>query len=151
MNERELERVMRDFTAQRANLLLCTTIIETGIDNPHANTIVINRADTFGLAQLHQLRGRVGRSHHQAYAYLLTHADADGQSGLTKQARQRLEAIQILTFSESTISRNTSRAKNSVPREIRIESSGMRQVILCKLAPMSPKASRKRRDSPSPR
>ena len=96
MNERELERVMRDFTQQRANLLLCTTIIETGIDNPHANTIIINRADKFGLAQLHQLRGRVGRSHHQAYAYLLTHADAEGTSGLTKQARQRLEAIQMM-------------------------------------------------------
>jgi transcription-repair coupling factor (superfamily II helicase) len=74
--ERELERVMRDFTQQRFNLLLCTTIIETGIDNPHANTILINRADRFGLAQLHQLRGRVGRSHHQAYAYLLTDANA---------------------------------------------------------------------------
>ncbi|WP_246167691.1 transcription-repair coupling factor [Propionivibrio limicola] len=96
MNERELERVMRDFTQQRANLLLCTTIIETGIDNPHANTIVINRADKFGLAQLHQLRGRVGRSHHQAYAYLLTHGDADGTTGLTKQAKQRLEAIQMM-------------------------------------------------------
>jgi transcription-repair coupling factor (superfamily II helicase) len=96
MNERELERVMRDFTQQRANLLLCTTIIETGIDNPHANTIVINRADKFGLAQLHQLRGRVGRSHHQAYAYLLTHGEADGTSGLTKQAKQRLEAIQMM-------------------------------------------------------
>jgi len=96
MNERELERVMRDFTGQRANLLLCTTIIETGIDNPHANTIVINRADKFGLAQLHQLRGRVGRSHHQAYAYLLTHGDADGTTGLTKQAKQRLEAIQMM-------------------------------------------------------
>ncbi|MDR3220662.1 MAG: transcription-repair coupling factor, partial [Candidatus Accumulibacter sp.] len=95
MNERELERVMRDFTQQRANLLLCTTIIETGIDNPHANTIVINRADKFGLAQLHQLRGRVGRSHHQAYAYLLTPGDAD-DSGLSKQARQRLEAIQMM-------------------------------------------------------
>jgi transcription-repair coupling factor (superfamily II helicase) len=91
MNERELERVMRDFTQQRANLLLCTTIIETGIDNPHANTILINRAEKFGLAQLHQLRGRVGRSHHQAYAYLLTHED-----GLTKQAKQRLEAIQAM-------------------------------------------------------
>ncbi|MFV0370534.1 MAG: transcription-repair coupling factor, partial [Azonexus sp.] len=90
LNERELERVMRDFTSQRANLLLCTTIIETGIDNPHANTILINRADKFGLAQLHQLRGRVGRSHHQAYAYLLIHDD----KALTKQARQRLEAIQ---------------------------------------------------------
>ena len=96
MSERELERVMRDFTQQRANLLLCTTIIETGIDNPHANTIVIDRADKFGLAQLHQLRGRVGRSHHQAYAYLLTRADADGKTGLTKQARQRLEAIQAM-------------------------------------------------------
>ncbi|MDR2451681.1 MAG: transcription-repair coupling factor [Candidatus Accumulibacter sp.] len=96
MNERELERVMRDFTGQRANLLLCTTIIETGIDNPHANTIVIHRADKFGLAQLHQLRGRVGRSHHQAYAYLLTPGDADGLSGLNRQARQRLEAIQMM-------------------------------------------------------
>ncbi len=96
MNERELERVMRDFTQQRANMLLCTTIIETGIDNPHANTIIINRADKFGLAQLHQLRGRVGRSHHQAYAYLLTHGEADGTAGLTKQAKQRLEAIQMM-------------------------------------------------------
>ncbi len=92
MNERDLERVMRDFTQQRANLLLCTTIIETGIDNPHANTIIINRAEKFGLAQLHQLRGRVGRSHHQAYAYLLTHDEA----ALNKQARQRLEAIQMM-------------------------------------------------------
>jgi transcription-repair coupling factor (superfamily II helicase) len=90
MHERELERVMRDFVAQRANVLLCTTIIETGIDVPTANTIIIHRADKFGLAQLHQLRGRVGRSHHQAYAYLLVH---DPQ-GLTKQAQRRLEAIQ---------------------------------------------------------
>ena len=96
MNERELERVMRDFTQQRSNLLLCTTIIETGIDNPHANTIVINRADKFGLAQLHQLRGRVGRSHHQAYAYLLTQGGSGEESGLTKQAKQRLEAIQAM-------------------------------------------------------
>jgi transcription-repair coupling factor (superfamily II helicase) len=94
MNERELERVMRDFTQQRANVLLCTTIIETGIDNPHANTILINRAEKFGLAQLHQLRGRVGRSHHQAYAYLLTYDEPGEKSGLTKQAKQRLEAIQ---------------------------------------------------------
>jgi len=92
MKERDLERVMREFTQQRANLLLCTTIIETGIDNPHANTIIINRAEKFGLAQLHQLRGRVGRSHHQAYAYLLTHDEA----ALNKQARQRLEAIQMM-------------------------------------------------------
>ncbi|MGF6722466.1 transcription-repair coupling factor (superfamily II helicase) [Paraburkholderia sp. GAS41] len=90
MHERELERVMRDFVAQRANVLLCTTIIETGIDVPSANTILIHRADKFGLAQLHQLRGRVGRSHHQAYSYLLVH---DPQ-GLTKQAQRRLEAIQ---------------------------------------------------------
>ena len=72
MAERELEHVMRDFYQQRINLLLCSTIIETGIDVPTANTIIIDRADRFGLAQLHQLRGRVGRSHHQAYAYLLT-------------------------------------------------------------------------------
>jgi transcription-repair coupling factor (superfamily II helicase) len=90
MPERELERVMRDFVAQRFNVLLCSTIIETGIDVPTANTIIISRADKFGLAQLHQLRGRVGRSHHQAYAYLLV-PDLDG---LSKQAGQRLEAIQ---------------------------------------------------------
>ncbi|TAL13721.1 MAG: transcription-repair coupling factor [Aquabacterium sp.] len=90
MPERELERVMRDFVAQRHNLLLCSTIIETGIDVPSANTIVMSRADKFGLAQLHQLRGRVGRSHHQAYAYLLV-PDVEG---LTKQAAQRLQAIQ---------------------------------------------------------
>jgi transcription-repair coupling factor (superfamily II helicase) len=92
MRERELERVMRDFTAQRSNVLLCSTIIETGIDNPHANTIVINRADKFGLAQLHQLRGRVGRSHHQAYAYLLT----PPEDALNKNAIKRLEAIQTM-------------------------------------------------------
>jgi transcription-repair coupling factor (superfamily II helicase) len=90
MPERELERVMRDFVAQRHNVLLCSTIIETGIDVPTANTIVISRADKFGLAQLHQLRGRVGRSHHQAYAYLLV-PDVEG---LTKQAAQRLQVIQ---------------------------------------------------------
>ncbi|OGB18790.1 MAG: transcription-repair coupling factor [Burkholderiales bacterium RIFCSPLOWO2_02_FULL_67_64] len=90
MPERDLERVMRDFVAQRYNLLLCSTIIETGIDVPTANTIVMSRADKFGLAQLHQLRGRVGRSHHQAYAYLLV----PEIEGLTKQASQRLDAIQ---------------------------------------------------------
>jgi transcription-repair coupling factor (superfamily II helicase) len=90
--ERELERVMREFTQQKHNLLLCSTIIETGIDNPHANTIIINRADKFGLAQLHQLRGRVGRSHHQAYAYLLTHEEAKP----TAQAQRRLDAIQAM-------------------------------------------------------
>lgn len=90
MHERDLERVMRDFTHQRFNVLLCTTIIETGIDVPTANTIIMHRADKFGLAQLHQLRGRVGRSHHQAYAYLLV---PDPQA-LTKQAQLRLDAIQ---------------------------------------------------------
>lgn len=90
MPERELERVMREFVQQRFNVLLCSTIIETGIDVPTANTIVMARADKFGLAQLHQLRGRVGRSHHQAYAYLMV-PDIEG---LTKQAAQRLEAIQ---------------------------------------------------------
>jgi transcription-repair coupling factor (superfamily II helicase) len=90
MHERDLEKVMRDFVAQRFNILLCTTIIETGIDVPTANTIIMHRADKFGLAQLHQLRGRVGRSHHQAYAYLLVN---DVQN-LTKQAQRRLDAIQ---------------------------------------------------------
>ena len=90
MPERQLEHVMRDFVAQRHNVLLCSTIIETGIDVPSANTIVISRADKFGLAQLHQLRGRVGRSHHQAYAYLMV----PDTTALTKQAAMRLEAIQ---------------------------------------------------------
>ncbi len=90
MHERDLEKVMRDFVAQRFNILLCTTIIETGIDVPTANTIIMHRADKFGLAQLHQLRGRVGRSHHQAYAYLLV----NDLTGLTKQAQRRLDAIQ---------------------------------------------------------
>ena len=90
MPERQLEKVMKDFIAQRYNLLLCSTIIETGIDVPTANTIVMARADKFGLAQLHQLRGRVGRSHHQAYAYLMV---PDVET-LTKHAGQRLEAIQ---------------------------------------------------------
>ena len=92
MSERELERVMREFYQQRYNVLLCTTIIETGIDVPTANTIIIERADKLGLAQLHQLRGRVGRSHHQAYAYLLTPPDG----AYTKDAKKRLEAIQSL-------------------------------------------------------
>jgi transcription-repair coupling factor (superfamily II helicase) len=92
MGERDLEAVMRDFYHQRFNVLLCTTIIETGIDIPTANTIIMNRADRFGLAQMHQLRGRVGRSHHQAYAYLLV----DSMEGLTAQAKKRLEAIQAM-------------------------------------------------------
>lgn len=92
MRERELEKVMNDFHHQRFNVLVCTTIIETGIDIPTANTIIIERADHFGLAQLHQLRGRVGRSHHQAYAWLLTpHPKA-----MTTDARKRLEAIASL-------------------------------------------------------
>src|SRR4029079_5514611 len=92
MRERELERVMRDFYHQRSNVLLCSTIIETGIDVPTANTIIIHRADRFGLAPLHQLRGRVGRSHHQAYAYLLT----PPEDALGAQAKKRLEAIQMM-------------------------------------------------------
>jgi transcription-repair coupling factor (superfamily II helicase) len=92
MRERELEHAMRDFHQQRFNVLLCTTIIETGIDVPNANTIVINRADMFGLAQLHQLRGRVGRSHHQAYAFLFT----PDEGAVTAQAKKRLEAIQLM-------------------------------------------------------
>lgn len=89
MRERDLERVMSDFYHKRYNVLVCTTIIETGIDIPSANTIIIQRADRFGLAQLHQLRGRVGRSHHQAYAYLLT----PPWKSLTRDAQKRLEAI----------------------------------------------------------
>ncbi|TDK25944.1 transcription-repair coupling factor [Luteimonas aestuarii] len=89
MPERELERVMLDFHKQRFKVLLCSTIIESGIDIPNANTIIINRADKFGLAQLHQLRGRVGRSHHRAYAYLVV---PDGRS-ITADAQKRLEAI----------------------------------------------------------
>lgn len=92
MPERELEEVMKGFYQQRYNVLLCTTIIETGIDVPTANTIVIHRADKLGLAQLHQLRGRVGRSHHQAYAYLLT----PGEDAITANAKKRLEAIQAM-------------------------------------------------------
>lgn len=90
LRERELEKVMSDFYHQRFNVLVCSTIIETGIDVPTANTIVIERADKFGLAQLHQLRGRVGRSHHQAYAYLLT----PNHKAMTDDALKRLEAIQ---------------------------------------------------------
>lgn len=87
LRERELEQVMRDFLQQKFNVLICSTIIETGIDIPNANTIIINRADKFGIAQLHQLRGRVGRSHHQAYAYLMT------PEAISKDAEKRLEAI----------------------------------------------------------
>ncbi|ULR29631.1 transcription-repair coupling factor [Dickeya fangzhongdai] len=92
MRERDLERVMNDFHHQRFNVLVCTTIIETGIDIPSANTIIIERADHFGLAQLHQLRGRVGRSHHQAYAYLLT----PNPKAMSSDAHKRLEAIASL-------------------------------------------------------
>jgi transcription-repair coupling factor (superfamily II helicase) len=90
--ERELERVMLDFYHRRFNILVCSTIIESGIDVPTANTIIIERADKFGLAQLHQLRGRVGRSHHRAYAYLLV----PGRSAMTEDARKRLQAIEAL-------------------------------------------------------
>ncbi len=90
MRERDLEKVMADFYHKRFNVLICSTIIETGIDIPAANTIIIERADRFGLAQLHQLRGRVGRSHHQAYAYLLI----PNRKSVTADAIKRLEAIQ---------------------------------------------------------
>jgi transcription-repair coupling factor (superfamily II helicase) len=92
MPERELEQVMLDFYRQRFNVMVCTTIIESGIDVPSANTIVINRADKFGLAQLHQLRGRVGRSHHRAYAFLIV---PDTRS-ITADAQKRLEALASL-------------------------------------------------------
>lgn len=92
MRERELEHVMSDFYHQRFNILVCTTIIETGIDIPNANTIVINRADRFGLAQLYQLRGRVGRSHHRAYAYLIV----PSKNTISKDAQKRLEAIESI-------------------------------------------------------
>ena len=92
MRERELEAVMRDFYRQRFNILVCTTIIENGIDIPTANTIIINRADHFGLAQLHQLRGRVGRSHHLAYAYLT----CPPLQTLTADAKKRIEAIEAM-------------------------------------------------------
>jgi transcription-repair coupling factor (superfamily II helicase) len=88
MHERDLERVMAEFYHRHSNVLICSTIIESGIDIPTANTIIINRADKFGLAQLHQLRGRVGRSHHQAYAYLLT------EESISSNAKKRLDAIQ---------------------------------------------------------
>jgi transcription-repair coupling factor (superfamily II helicase) len=92
MRERELEQVMLDFYHQRCNVLVCTTIVESGIDIPSANTIIIDRADKLGLAQLHQIRGRVGRSHHQAYAYLLT----PPRNAMTADAVKRLEAIESL-------------------------------------------------------
>ncbi|MFN4262430.1 MAG: transcription-repair coupling factor [Thioalkalivibrionaceae bacterium] len=92
MPERDLERVMLDFVHRRINILICTTIIETGIDVPTANTIIMNRADRLGLAQMHQLRGRVGRSHHRAYAYLITPPERT----LTPDAKKRLDAISAL-------------------------------------------------------
>ena len=92
MRERDLEQTMLDFYHRRFQVLVCTTIIETGIDIPNANTIVINRADRFGLAQLHQLRGRVGRSHHRAYAYLVV----PDRRAMTADAIKRLEAVEAL-------------------------------------------------------
>jgi len=92
MHEQELQQVMVDFHKQRFNILVCTTIIESGIDIPNANTIIMNRADKFGLAQLHQLRGRVGRSHHKAFAYLII----PGWKAISKDAKKRLEAIESL-------------------------------------------------------
>ena len=92
MRERDLEQLMLDFYHRRFNVLVCTTIIESGIDVPTANTIIIDRADRFGLAQIHQLRGRVGRSHHRAYAYLIT----PPRKAMTADAVKRLEALESL-------------------------------------------------------
>jgi len=92
MSERELEQIMKDFYHQRYNILVCTTIIETGIDIPTANTIIMNRADRLGLAQLYQLRGRVGRSHHRAYAYLMI----PSKQNITEDAKKRLSAIEAI-------------------------------------------------------
>ncbi len=92
MAERQLEQIMSDFYHRKSNVLVCTTIIESGIDIPTANTIIMDRADKLGLAQLHQLRGRVGRSHHQAYAFCLTPADGS----ITKDAEKRLQALESL-------------------------------------------------------
>jgi transcription-repair coupling factor (superfamily II helicase) len=92
MRERDLEQLMIDFYHRRFSVLVCTTIIESGIDVPTANTIMINRADRMGLAQLHQLRGRVGRSHHRAYAYLI----APPRQALAADAAKRLEAIESM-------------------------------------------------------
>lgn len=92
MRERELEQLMVDFYHRRFDILVCTTIIESGIDVPSANTILIDRADRFGLAQLHQMRGRVGRSHHRAYAYMLV----PSRKALAGDALRRLEALESL-------------------------------------------------------
>ena len=92
MPERQLEHIMQDFYHQRFNVLLCSTIIESGIDIPSANTIFINRGDRFGLAQMHQLRGRVGRSHHQAYCYVMVQS----RRSITADAERRLEALETL-------------------------------------------------------
>ena len=89
MEKHELERIMLEFIDRRYDVLVSTTIIESGIDIPNVNTIVINRADMFGLAELYQLRGRVGRERHQAYCYLLI----PGESGITSKARRRLLSI----------------------------------------------------------
>ena len=93
MPSKELEQIMADFYHQRFQLLVCTTIIETGIDIPSANTIIINNAQNFGLAQLHQLRGRVGRSHHKAYAYLIIKS----HQSITENAKNDLYPLKLVT------------------------------------------------------
>ncbi len=97
MKEHELENVMRDFIENRINLLVCSAIIESGLDIPNANTMIINRADHFGLAQLYQLRGRVGRSRRRAYVYLLI----PGEHIITRDAKRRIEALRELVEAES--------------------------------------------------
>ena len=138
MRERDLEQVMLDFYHKRANVLLCTTIIESGIDVPTANTIIIDRADRFGLAQLHQLRGRVGRSHHQAYAYLIAPPKnamtADAASGSRRSNRWRTSAP--ASCSPRTTSRSAAPANCSAKaRAARSRKSASRSTWNCSSAP----------------
>ena len=137
MRERDLEQVMLDFYHQRCNLLVCTTIIESGIDVPTANTIIIDRADQLGLAQLHQLRGRVGRSHHQAYAYLLTPPrnamTADARSASRRSSRWKTSAR--ASRSRPTTSRSAAPASCSArSRAARSRRSASRSTWSCSSA-----------------
>ena len=121
MNERQLEQVMRDFIENRVNVLVCSAIIESGLDIPNANTIIINRADHFGLAQLYQLRGRVGRSRQKAYAYLLI----PGEHIITRDAKQRIEALRELVETE----RRRLQARDARPRASRRRQSARPRAI----------------------
>ena len=138
MRERDLEQVMLDFYHKRANLLLCTTIIESGIDVPTANTIIIDRADRFGLAQLHQLRGRVGRSHHQAYAYLITppkNAMTAGRGASASRPSSRSRTSAPASCSPRTTSRSAAPANCSAKaRAARSRRSASRSTWNCSSA-----------------